>query len=57
MIADVGNRVSMEDTYIVVHDLGIDDYLKISLYAAIDGHGGDLCSSFIRQRLEIEIRN
>jgi len=46
----------MEDTYLVIHDLGIDDYMKISLYAVIDGHGGYFCAYYLRQKLENEIR-
>lgn len=26
------------------------------MYAVIDGHGGDFCALFLRQRLEMEIR-
>jgi len=37
----------MEDAYIVQQDLGIDGILKVSLFAVIDGHGGDFCSKFI----------
>ncbi|CDW79355.1 ppp1r13b protein [Stylonychia lemnae] len=56
VIADVGTRGSMEDTYIISQDIGIDDYLKVSLFAVIDGHGGENCAIFLRQRIEQEIR-
>jgi serine/threonine protein phosphatase PrpC len=56
VIADVGYRGSMEDTYIISQDLGIEDYLKVSLFAVIDGHGGDYCAHYLRQRLEDELR-
>lgn len=52
VIADVGTRGSMEDTYLISQDIGIDEYLKVSLFSVIDGHGGDHCAIFIRQRLE-----
>jgi protein phosphatase 2C family protein 2/3 len=56
VIADVGIRSSMEDTYIVLNDLGIEDYLKFSLYAVIDGHGGDWCANYLRKNLAAEIK-
>jgi serine/threonine protein phosphatase PrpC len=31
--------------------------MKISLFAVIDGHGGEWCAHFIRKRLESEVRN
>ena len=48
VVADVGARGSMEDTYIISQDLGIEDFLKISLFTVIDGHGGDWCAHFLR---------
>ena len=30
--------------------------MKMSLYAVIDGHGGDWCAHFLRKKLEKEIR-
>ena len=57
VIADVGVRTSMEDTFLIVHDLGIEDCLKFSLFAVIDGHGGDWCAHFMRKRLVNELRN
>ena len=56
VIADVGARGSMEDTYLISQDIGIEDYLKISMFTVIDGHGGDWCAHFLRQRLEDEVR-
>ena len=56
VVADVGNRGSMEDTYLISQDIGIDDYLKASLFVVIDGHGGDNCAIFLRSRMEQEIR-
>lgn len=56
VIADVGTRDSMEDTYVISQDLGIDDFLKVSLFSVIDGHGGSFCANFLKGRLEYEIR-
>ena len=50
-VAKIGNRTKMEDTYIMAHDLGIDSTLKASMYAVIDGHGGDWCTKFLQQEL------
>jgi serine/threonine protein phosphatase PrpC len=30
--------------------------MKMSLFAVIDGHGGDWCAHFVRKRLENELR-
>ena len=56
IVADVGVRKDMEDTYVIVHDLGLEEVVKISLFSVIDGHGGDWCAHYIRKRLEAEIR-
>ncbi len=56
VIADVGTRSAMEDTYVIEQDLNIDDFMKASLYAVIDGHGGDWCAHYIRKRLALEIK-
>jgi serine/threonine protein phosphatase PrpC len=55
-IADVGTRSAMEDTYVIEQDLHIDDYMKFTLFAVIDGHGGDWCAHYIRKRLAGELR-
>jgi serine/threonine protein phosphatase PrpC len=36
--------------------MGIDDFLKVSLYAVIDGHGGEWCANFLKVRLADEIK-
>lgn len=43
-----GNRMRMEDAYAVAQDLGMDSLLKSSVYAVIDGHGGDWCAKFLK---------
>ena len=50
-VAKIGNRPRMEDTYVLAHDLGIDSALKSTLYAVIDGHGGEWCAKFLQQEL------
>jgi protein phosphatase 1L len=30
--------------------------MKVSLFAVLDGHGGDWCAHFLRKRLEQELR-
>ena len=52
----MGTRDQMEDTYIISHDIGVDDFLKVSLFSVIDGHGGSFCATFLRGRMEYEIR-
>jgi len=56
VVAEPGYRVNMEDTYIICQDLGIDEQLKVSLIAVVDGHGGDWCANFLRLHLEDEVR-
>jgi len=41
MVSEKGVRPAMEDTYLLLHDLFLDECMKISLYTVIDGHGGD----------------
>lgn len=57
VVADIGIRGSMEDTFVISQDLQLEECMKFSLFAVIDGHGGDWCAHFIRKRLENEIRN
>ena len=45
---DTGFRFKQEDAYIVQHDLGLDQLLKASFFAVIDGHGGDWCASYLK---------
>lgn len=52
----MGHRQSMEDTYVIQQDMGIDDYIKVSLFSVIDGHGGDHCADFLKLHLEDELR-
>jgi protein phosphatase 2C family protein 2/3 len=46
----------MEDSFIIIHDLNIHPKLPISIYAVLDGHGGEWCAIFIKQRFEAEIK-
>jgi serine/threonine protein phosphatase PrpC len=45
----------MEDTQLLIHDLGLDECMKMSLYSVIDGHGGDQCAHYLRKHFEQEI--
>lgn len=56
LIAAPGKRTNMEDTFVINHDLKLHPQLPISIYSVIDGHGGDWCAVYLRQRLENEIR-
>jgi len=56
IVADAGHRGTMEDMFVVCQDLGIDPYVKISVFAVIDGHGGDFCADFLRQRMTAELK-
>ncbi len=56
VMAERGIRAAMEDTYLIIQDLGLDECIKMSVYAVIDGHGGDWCAHFLRKRLETELR-
>jgi hypothetical protein len=55
VVSEKGIRASMEDTYLLIHDLGLDECMKLSLYAVIDGHGGDQCAHYLRKHFESEI--
>ena len=55
VVAELGNRNNMEDTYVSCHDLNIDEYMKASLYAVIDGHGGEMCANYLKKHLVPEM--
>lgn len=46
----------MEDSYIVCHDLGINSSIQASVYAVLDGHGGEWCAEFVRNHLLDELK-
>lgn len=41
----------MEDAYVMHHDIGLDGVMKASIYAVIDGHGGEWCTTFLQRNL------
>ena len=51
VVSKKGSRQRMEDSYIVQHDIGLDQTLKCSVYTLIDGHGGDWCTKFIQNEM------
>ena len=55
MIADIGQRNSMEDSYQMIQDLCIDKEIPVSYFAVFDGHGGHQCAIFLRQMLHLNI--
>lgn len=57
VVAETGYRPNMEDTYLIQQDMGIDEFIKVSLFAVIDGHGGDYCSNYLKVNLEKELRD
>lgn len=56
IIAAPGRRGQMEDSFVIIQDLNIHPLLPISIYGVLDGHGGDWCALFIRERFEDEFR-
>jgi len=38
----------MEDTCVIIQDLGLDPFISASYFAVFDGHGGDTCSLFLK---------
>lgn len=51
VVAKIGNRQNMEDSYFISHDIGFDSILKVSYFCVIDGHGGDFCAQFIQEEM------
>ena len=41
----------MEDSYLVIQDLGLDPNIACSYFAVFDGHGGDSCSLCLKRHL------
>lgn len=56
IIASPGRRGNMEDSFVIIQDMNIHPLLPISVYGVLDGHGGEVCAIFIRQRFEDEFR-
>jgi len=56
IIAAPGKRANMEDTFVVVQDMKLHPQLPVSIYCVLDGHGGEWCAVFLRQRFEAEMR-
>ena len=52
LVSEKGIRPAMEDTQLLIHDLGLDECMKMSLYSVIDGHGGDQCAHYLRKHFE-----
>lgn len=50
-VSKIGNRTHMEDSYIIVQDIGLDGVLKASYFSVVDGHGGDWCAKFLQENL------
>jgi serine/threonine protein phosphatase PrpC len=48
LIAAPGKRSNMEDSFLIIHDLNIHPRLPISIYAVLDGHGGEWCAIFVK---------
>ena len=46
-----GLRYRMEDSYQVLQDMNLDQLLKVSFYAVIDGHGGDWCAQYLQKEM------
>ena len=36
--------------------MGLDEFIKISLFSVIDGHGGDAIANFLKIHLEPELK-
>ena len=51
IVSKRGLRSRMEDSCTIEHDIGLDIALKASVYAVIDGHGGEWCAQFLQKEL------
>jgi len=36
--------------------MGLDEFIKISLFSVVDGHGGTQCADFLKLELEKELK-
>ena len=52
MIADIGQRNSMEDSYQMIQDLCIDMEIPVSYFAVFDGHNGDRAAQYCKDHME-----
>jgi serine/threonine protein phosphatase PrpC len=53
---DIGFQGLMEDGLIVEEDIGGSEWKLISLFAVMDGHGGNECMKYIKDNLVLKIR-
>ncbi|CAG9310246.1 unnamed protein product [Blepharisma stoltei] len=49
--SEVGLRPTMEDAHQIIDNLFIDNEKTLSYYAVYDGHGGSICSEFLKNNL------
>lgn len=51
-----GNRPQMEDTDVICQNLFVFEEIPLAYYAVYDGHGGHICSEFLKENLHTVIR-
>ena len=46
----------MEDSFISVQDIGLDDEVSVTYYGVFDGHGGAECANFLKNNLHLVLK-
>ena len=54
--SDIGQRPKMEDSFMSVQDLQIDNEVSCTYYAVFDGHGGAECANFLKDHLHVVLK-
>lgn len=56
IVSDIGQRANMEDSFMSIQDLHIDDEVSCTYYAVFDGHGGAECANFLKDNLHVVLK-
>jgi protein phosphatase 1L len=46
----------MEDSHIICQDLKVSNRVKVSVFGVFDGHGGNMCSLFLKEKFIHDLR-
>ena len=56
IVSDIGQRHSMEDSFISVQDIWLDEEVSVTYYGVFDGHGGAECANFLKDNLHLVLK-
>ena len=54
--SDIGNRSDQQDQFCIIDDLRVMDTVPIPYYAIYDGHGGTVCSYYLKENFHRNLK-